>query len=80
MIINVGEWRALTKGERESAIKLMAHTSAEWREKMVQRAIKEYMPVYQQYLNAKNPVEAAQFHARMRKIERKYGIPAVVAS
>ncbi|EJW14774.1 hypothetical protein M5X00_31585 [Paenibacillus alvei] len=76
MIIKGKSWRSLNKGERESAIDLMVQITADWREKMIGRAIKEYMPVYRMYLDAKNSVEAAQYQAQMKQIERKYGIPA----
>ncbi|MDK8182073.1 hypothetical protein [Paenibacillus sp. UMB4589-SE434] len=79
MIIKAGTWQALTDGERESAIALMVDKTAKWHERMVQRAIKEYMPVYNRLLDAENAVEANQYRAQLRQLERKYGIPAVVA-
>lgn len=46
----------------------------------IERAIEEYMPLYDQYMDESNEAARRQLKARMEEIERKYGFDGGMAS
>ncbi|BFH70637.1 hypothetical protein J27TS7_57690 [Paenibacillus dendritiformis] len=46
----------------------------------IERAIEEYMPLYDQYLDESNEDARRRIKARMEEVERKYGFDGGMAS